>query len=335
MQILKKISFSPGSVLSVGPKNKRTTSVVLLFFLFGLEYKILHKITVNGIWKEELKLKNRIITKANVENFRNHLVEDEKSNATQEKYIRDIRGFGAYLKGKSIDKQTVLAYKSYLGKNYAVRSANSMIAAINSFFRFFGWYELCVKQFKVQQEAYCSEEKELSKAEYISLVRVAEQKRNERLSLVVQTICGTGIRVSELESITVEAVKRGEAIVSCKGKRRKIFIVSALRKKLLQYVVRQGIKSGLVFVTKKGKPLNRSNIWREMKSLCKQAGVSPQKVFPHNLRHLFAKTFYSIEKDIAKLADILGHSNVNTTRIYMMTSGAEHQRRMEKMRLII
>ena len=166
-------------------------------------------------------------------------------------------------------------------------------------------------------------------------MRAAEQKKNERLSLVVQTICGTGIRVSELQSITVEAVRRGDAIVSCKGKTRKIFIVKALQKKLLRYATEQKINSGIIFVTKSGKPLDRSNIWREMKSLCEQAGVSPGKVFPHNLRHLFARTFYGIEKDIAKLADILGHSNINTTRIYIITPGAEHQRRMENMRLII
>ena len=280
-------------------------------------------------------MEKRTITKENIELFKNHLLEDEKSDATLEKYIRDISGFGAYLQGRNIDKPTVLEYKSYLGKNYAIRSANSMLAALNSFFRLFGWYELCVKQFKIQKEAYCSEEKELSKEEYAALVRTAENNKNERLSLVVQTICGTGIRVSELESITVDAVKHGEAVVSCKGKTRKIFIVKALRKKLLQYAAKHGIKSGVLFITKSGKPLNRSNIWREMKGLCKQAGVSPQKVFPHNLRHLFARTFYGIEKDIAKLADILGHSNINTTRIYIITTGAEHQRRMENMRLII
>ena len=187
----------------------------------------------------------------------------------------------------------------------------------------------------MQKEAYCSEEKELTKAEYTALVKAAEQRKNERLSLVVQTICGTGIRVSELQSITVEAVRRGEAVVTCKGKTRKIFIVKALQKKLLQYAMRQGIVSGVLFVTKSGKPLDRSNIWRQMKELCEQAGVSPQKVSPHNLRHLFARTFYGIEKDIAKLADILGHSNINTTRIYILTTGIEHQRRMENMRLIL
>ena len=187
----------------------------------------------------------------------------------------------------------------------------------------------------MQKKAYCSENEELTKAEYLSLVRTADDKRNERLSLLIQTICGTGIRVSEVSFITVEAARQGEATVYCKGKRRTVFIVSALRKKLLRYAKEHDIRSGMIFVTKSGKAMNRSNIWREMKELCKQSGVSPNKVFPHNLRHLFARTFYGIEKDIAKLADILGHSNINTTRIYIISTGAEHKHRMESMRLIL
>ncbi len=280
-------------------------------------------------------MKKRIITNQTMNLFKNYLIESEKAIATIEKYMRDIRCFAEYASERALDKTLVLNYKGRLEQSYTVRSANSMLAALNAFLRFFGWQDLCVKQFKVQKEAYCSEEKELTRKEYTALVRAAEQRKNERLSLAVQTICGTGIRVSELQSITVEAVRKGEAIVSCKGKTRKIFVVSALRKKLLRYAMEQGITTGILFVTKNGKPLDRSNIWREMKSLCEQAGVSPQKVFPHNLRHLFARTFYGIEKDIAKLADILGHSNINTTRIYIITTGAEHQRRMENMRLII
>lgn len=280
-------------------------------------------------------MKKRIITNQTINSFKDYLIENEKAAATTQKYMRDIRLFIEYIADTPLNKALVLKYKASLEQTYAIRSANSMLAALNSFFRFLGWHELCVKQFKVQKEAYCSEEKELTKAEYTALVKAAEQKKNERLSLVVQTICGTGIRVSELQSITVEAVRRGEAVVSCKGKTRKIFIVKALQKKLLRYAMEQGIAAGVLFVTKSGKPLDRSNIWREMKSLCEQAGVLPQKVFPHNLRHLFARTFYGIEKDIAKLADILGHSNINTTRIYIITTGAEHQRRMENMRLII
>lgn len=280
-------------------------------------------------------MKKRCITNQATKSFEKYLIENEKAEATIQKYTRDIRCFAEYVSDCALDKALVLKYKAMLEQDYAIRSANSMLAALNSFLRFMGWHDLCVKQFKVQKEAYCSEEKELTKAEYTALVRAAEQKKNERLSLVVQTICGTGIRVSELRCITVEAVRRGEAVVSCKGKTRKIFIVKALQKKLLHYAIEQGIATGVLFVTKSGKPLDRSNIWRQMKDLCEQAGVSPQKVFPHNLRHLFARTFYGIEKDIAKLADILGHSNINTTRIYIITTGAEHQRRMENMRLII
>lgn len=280
-------------------------------------------------------MKKRIITNQTINAFKTYLVENEKAEATTQKYIHDIRCFADYCGEQLLSKTLILDYKAMLEQSYAIRSANSMIAALNAFFRFEGWHDLCVKQFKVQKEAYCSEDKELTKAEYAALVRTAEQKKNERLSLVVQTICGTGIRVSELECITVEAVRRGEAVVTCKGKTRKVFIVKALQKKLLRYALEQGIPSGILFVTKSGKPLDRSNIWRQMKDLCEQAGVSPQKVFPHNLRHLFARTFYGIEKDIAKLADILGHSNINTTRIYIITTGAEHQRRMENMRLII
>ncbi|MBQ9937154.1 MAG: tyrosine-type recombinase/integrase [Oscillospiraceae bacterium] len=280
-------------------------------------------------------MKRRVITNHLLNSFEKYLIENEKAGATIEKYMRDMRRFENYAAESILDKTVVLSYKSMLEQNYAIRSANSMLAALNAFLRFVGWYDLCVKQFKVQKEAYCSEEKELSKIEYTALVKAAELKKNKRLSLVVQTICSTGIRVSELQNITVEAVRRGEAVVSCKGKSRKIFIVKALQKKLLHYAMEQGITAGSLFITKNGKPLNRSNIWRQMKELCKQAGVSPKKVFPHNLRHLFARTFYGIEKDIAKLADILGHSNINTTRIYIITTGAEHQRRMENMRLII
>ena len=280
-------------------------------------------------------MKKRIITNQALTAFEKHLIENEKARATIEKYTRDIRCFAEHTADRALDKALVLDYKEELGQTYAVRSANSMLASLNAFFRFVGWLDLCVKQFKVQKEAYCSEEKELTKGEYTALVRTAEQKKNERLSLVVQTICGTGIRVSELQSITVEAVRRGEATVSCKGKTRKIFIVKNLQKKLLRYATEQGITSGILFITKNGKPLDRSNIWRQMKDLCEEAGVSPQKVFPHNLRHLFARTFYGIEKDIAKLADILGHTSINTTRIYIITTGIEHKRKMERMKLII
>ena len=277
----------------------------------------------------------RIITNSMIGDFKNYLRSDEKSENTIEKYLRDVRAFYQYAEAKEISKSVVMEFKASLVTNYEITSANSMIAAVNAFLRFVGWVDCCIKQFKVQKKAFCSEEKELTKAEYIRLVNTAKQNGNERLNLILQTICGTGIRVSELQFITVEAVRKGEAVVSCKNKTRTVFIVRELQKKLLNYIKTKGITTGSIFITKSGKPMSRCNIWREMKALCEKAGVSPDKVFPHNLRHLFARTFYGIEKDIAKLADILGHSSINTTRIYIITTGAEHKRKMENMRLII
>ena len=281
-------------------------------------------------------MKGRILTSKAVQSFKKYLREEEKSANTIEKYLRDVRAFAEYLGGAEVTKEAVIAYKSkLLAESYAVRSINSMLASLNGLFSFLGWTDCRVKSIKLQRQIYCPEEKELTKAEYMRLVNTAKQKGNERLNLILQTICGTGIRVSELQYITVEAVKCGEAIVSLKGKTRTIFIVRELQKKLLRYAAEQGISSGTIFITRTGRPLNRTNIWREMKGLCEQAGVNPQKVFPHNLRHLFARVFYGIEKDIAKLADILGHSSINTTRIYIISTGNEHRRRMENMRLIL
>lgn len=280
-------------------------------------------------------MKGRFLTAEMIAEFREHLILEERSEATVEKYIRDVTAFSAFANGGEISKETVIAYKKHLQDSYAVRSINSMLASINSLFVFLGWHDLKVKSIKLQQQIYCTEEKELTKAEYTRLCRTAERKHNERLNLILQTICGTGIRVSELQYITVEAVKQGEATVSCKAKTRSVFIVKDLQKKLLRYAVEQNIKSGMIFITRTGKPISRTNIWREMKALCEEANVNPQKVFPHNLRHLFARVFYGIEKDIAKLADILGHSSINTTRIYIISTGTEHRRRMENMRLII
>ena len=279
-------------------------------------------------------MKGRILEEVFIQEFKEYLKEEEKSEATIEKYLRDVNTFYSF-SGSEIEKSTVIAYKQKIISVYAVRSVNSMLASINAFFTFLGWNELKVKALKLQQQIYCPEEKELTKAEYVRLCRTAERNGNERLSLILQTICGTGIRVSELQFITVEALKRGEAIVNCKGKRRTVFIVKELRKKLLSYVKEQGITSGSIFVTRTGKAMSRTNIWREMKNLCTEAEVYPSKVFPHNLRHLFARVFYNIEKDIAKLADILGHSSINTTRIYMVSTGNEHKQKIAKMRLII
>ncbi len=281
-------------------------------------------------------MKGRILTEDQIVAFAEYLKSEEKSENTVEKYIRDVSAFAAYADDGEITKETVITYKNnLLSHSYAARSINSMLASINSLFSFLGWADLKVKSIKLQRQIYRSEERELTKAEYMRLVNTAKQKGNERLNLLIQTICGTGIRVSELQYITVEAVKRGEAVVSLKGKTRSVFIVRELQKKLLRYAAEQKISSGAIFITRNGKLMSRTNIWREMKSLCEQAGVNPQKVFPHNLRHLFARTFYGIDKDIAKLADILGHSSINTTRIYIITTGNEHRQRMENMRLII
>ena len=281
-------------------------------------------------------MKERILTQKQMKDFSTHLREEEKSKCTIEKYIRDVRAFSAFVGANPVSKEIVMAYKSkLLEEGYAVRSINSMLASLNSLFMYLGWSDCKVKSIKLQRQVYCPEDKELTKAEYARLVNQAKQKGNKRLNLILQTICATGIRVSELQYITVEAVQKGEAVVSCKAKTRSVFIIKELKKKLLRYAAEQGIQEGCIFVTRTGKPIDRTNIWREMKNLCIKANVNPKKVFPHNLRHLFARTFYGIEKDIAKLADILGHSSINTTRIYIMTTGDEHRRKMENMRLVI
>ena len=279
-------------------------------------------------------MQNRILSEKDIETFPNHLLQEEKSTATMEKYLRDVRAFLVFSGQAAITKDLVMAYKqALLEKNYAVRSINSMLASLNSLLDFLGWGDCKVKSLKIQRQTYCAEEKELTKAEYL---RLLEASRNQpQLNLIMQTICGTGIRVSELKYFTVETVRRGEIVVSCKSKTRTILLPGKLKKLLLEYAKKNKIQSGAVFVTRNGKPVNRSNIWAQMKRLCEIAGVKPSKVFPHNLRKLFARTFYGIEKDIAKLADILGHSSINTTRIYIMTTGTEHRRKIERLGLVV
>jgi len=279
-------------------------------------------------------MEERKITQDQIQAFNQYLIREEKSTATVEKYLRDARAFIVYVGDEVVTKEVVMAYKKYLQmKEYAVRSINSMLASLNSLLDFLGWSDCKVKAIKQQKQTYCAEEKELSKAEYMRLLEAAKKK--PQLQLVMQTICGTGIRVSELRHFTVESVKQGEVAVNCKGKKRRILIPGKLRKLLLDYAKKQKIRSGVIFVTRNGKPLNRSNIWAQMKALCKTAEVNPRKIFPHNLRKLFARTFYGIEKDIAKLADILGHSSINTTRIYIMSTGTEHRRKIERLGLVI
>ncbi len=281
-------------------------------------------------------MRERVLTQEAICNFLAYLKREEKQQNTIEKYMRDVRAFKKFSGSSSISKDTVITYKKYLiSQNYAVRSINSILASINSLFSFLGWEACKVRSVKLQRQIYCREEKELTREEYEKLVSAAKRRGKCRLSLILQTLCGTGIRVSELQYITVEAVQNGEGIITCKGKTRTVFIVKALQRKLLRYASEQGIKTGIIFRTRTGKPVSRISIWREMKGLCLEAQVNPEKVFPHNLRHLFARVFYRVEKDIAKLADILGHSSINTTRIYIISTGAEHRRKMESMRLIL
>ncbi len=275
-----------------------------------------------------------IMSTDTIKEFAYFLCREEKSSATQEKYLRDVRVFYAYSNGKEITKEIVVAWKRNLvAQGYAVRSINSMLASINSLLDFLRLSDCKVKNIRTQRQTYCTEDQELTKAEYMRLL--AASKNNEQLNLVLQTICGTGIRVSELRFFTVEAVRSGEVTVDCKNKTRTILVPGKLKSILLNYSKKRGITGGTIFITRTGKPLNRSNIWAAMKKLCESAGVKPSKVFPHNLRKLFARTFYGIEKDIAKLADILGHSSINTTRIYIITTGIEHRRKIERLGLIV
>lgn len=267
-----------------------------------------------------------------IQKFDEFLKQEEKSRATIDKYLRDVRSFSIFMSGCPLTKNLTIAYKNKLTEEYAPASVNSMLVSLNCFLRFIGRQDCCVKLLKIQRQIFCCEDKELTKEEYQRLVQAAS---NSRLSLIIQTICGTGIRVSELQYITAEAVRTGKSIVNCKNKTRIIFIPALLQKLLKDFMKKEGIQSGSLFISRNGKPLNRSNIWRDMKALCKKADVSPEKVFPHNLRHLFARTFYSIEKDIVRLADLLGHSSINTTRIYTMETGNLHIDRLERVQKIL
>lgn len=274
------------------------------------------------------------ITKELIKNFRRYLIEEEKAAATVEKYIRDINVFADWLGDKELDKETVLTYKENLIKNYAPASVNSVLSSLNSFFTFNEWYNLRVKNLKIQRQTFANKDNELNKEEYERLLTAAKSKGNEQLYFLMQTICSTGIRVSELCYITVESLKAQKAQINLKGKMRVVLLPKELCKMLLKYSKEQKITSGPVFVSRNGKPLDRSNIWKMMKALCESAGVARAKVFPHNLRHLFARTFYSIQKDIVRLADILGHSSINTTRIYTMETGETHRRQIQKLGLL-
>ena len=276
----------------------------------------------------------RILTPEHLSAFAAHLRQQEKSAATVEKYRRDAAAFFTFARAAPVDRELVIAYKNHLlSQGYADRSVNSMLAALNTFLAFLGWEDCKAKSIRLQREAYCPASRQLTKPEYLRLLSAAEGK--PRLRLVMETICATGIRVSELRHFTVEAVRRGEVTIHCKGKSRRVLLPAKLRRRLLDYAARSHLQSGPVFLTRGGKPLDRTAIWAQMKALCRRAGVAAEKVFPHNLRHLFARSFYALEKDIAKLADVLGHSSIDTTRIYLMTSGAEHRRQLDRLQLVL
>ena len=270
-----------------------------------------------------------------VRDYENYLVEEERSRNTITKYMRDLKSYFIFLQGEAVTKESLVCWKEKLTQTYLPASVNSMLAAVNGFLEWAGYPQYRVKPLKIQREIFTKPEKELSKEEYIRLVKAAEEKQNCRLALILQTICATGIRVSELQFITLETARTGRTVVDCKGKKRTVFLPGALSRALQEYCREHGIKEGVVFRTKNRKPLDRSNIWRDMKNLCCSAGVEPEKVFPHNLRHLFARTYYHMEKDLSRLADLLGHSNVTTTRIYTMESGLEHAKQVERMGLVV
>ena len=269
-----------------------------------------------------------------IEQYIAHLKEDEKAKATCEQYKRELKRFSSFCKDKELSKETMLAYKEDLIAHYKTSSANAALVAINGFLSFINKQELRVKLFKLQRSTYIQQNREMTKPDYTKLIKTARNKKDERLALLIETICSTGIRVSEVQYITTEALSNGEAVVRMKGKTRKIFLPDKLITTLKKYTNRHNIHHGPIFITRSGKPLDRSNIWKMMKALCKEALVESTKVFPHSLRHLFARTFYAMDKDIAKLADILGHSSINTTRIYIMSTGVEHRKLINSLNLL-
>ena len=278
---------------------------------------------------QERKITNELITE-----FEMYLYEEERSGNTIEKYMRDVRFFREWLKDGRIEKSVIIGYKKELCERYAIKSVNSMLSSLNAFFLFMGWHDLKIKTLKVQRCIFADKSKELTKPEYERLLTAAKNKKNERLYYLMQTIASTGLRVSEIKYVTCEAVRQGQAVINCKGKIRQIFLPRKLCQMLKQYIKSRNIKSGSVFITKSCRPIDRCAIWKMLKDLCESANVDKTKVFPHNFRHLFARTFYSLQKDIVRLADILGHSSVETTRLYTMESGTEHIKQLQKLGLL-
>ena len=279
---------------------------------------------------------NHIITAQHLEAFRAHLAEEERSAATVEKYLRDVRSLCAFLDGRPVTMESAAAWKEHLAaEGYAASSINAKVAAVNHFFASSGWQSLHIRPLRRQRQFFRDARRELTRAEYDRLVETALSTGRERLALLMEAVCATGVRVSEIRYFTVEAARRGRAEISMKGKIRTILLPGKLRRKLLHYAKRKNIASGEIFLTRGGTSLSRKQIWAEMKALCRRANITPTKVFPHNLRHLFARTFYKVCRDVAKLADVLGHSSIETTRIYLVSTGAEHIRTLERLRLIL
>ncbi|MCB5714289.1 tyrosine-type recombinase/integrase [Lactonifactor longoviformis] len=275
------------------------------------------------------------IQKEDIQDFQEFLYEREYSTATISKYLTDVHTFLKFAKGKDvIEKSLLLRYKEWLMQNYAVSSVNSMLVSLNQLLEYLGGGFLKLKRVKVQKQNFADEDKEMSKEEYIRLKRAAAENGKAQLALIIETICSTGIRISELSYFTVERVRKGYVEVHNKGKSRTILLPEKLRRKLIYYVKKHNILSGCIFVTRNGKPKDRSNLWAEMKALYKEAEVSPEKIFPHNLRHLFARVYYSLTKDLAGLADILGHSSMEVTRIYTAHSGNVYQKRIDSLGLV-
>lgn len=274
------------------------------------------------------------ITDELLKDYKFHLICEEKSILTQKKYIADVTAFITWLGECEITKEKVLDYKSNLMERLLPSSVNSHISSLNNFFEFCGWTHFKVKTIKIQKRIFLNTDTELKKDEYQRLLSVAEKRGNRRLLMIMQTICATGIRVSELKFITVESLRSEQALINCKGKMRVVMLPRKLCKMLYKYIKKEKIRTGSIFCTRSGLPLDRSNIWAEMKKLCDEAEVDKKKVFPHNLRHLFARTYYTIQHDIVRLADILGHSSINTTRIYTMESGDIHRRQIQHLGLL-
>ncbi|MCD8365831.1 MAG: tyrosine-type recombinase/integrase [Clostridiales bacterium] len=275
-----------------------------------------------------------IITEKTITEFAQKLREEEREEATIEKYSRILRKLGEWLDGRTVTRQRLMEYRDELLKTRSAGTVNGAVSAINTWLKLAGMGEWRIKLLKVQRRAFCPAEKELGREEYQRLIAAAKKAGDERLLLVMETICATGIRVSEVRYITVEAIQNGRAEISLKGKNRTILLPGKLCRKLRKYVRKKKIGTGPVFLSRTGKALSRKRIWAQMKDLCASAGVDAAKVFPHNLRHLFARCFYKATRDVAKLADVLGHSSMETTRIYLMTSGAEHIRTLDRLRLV-